>query len=295
MSSASMPPQGFATARGRGYRPEQVDARLAALWRERDAAWDRAARLTVLARDMEAKAARLRETVAGLAPQDYETLGASARRLFRLALEEERDIRERARRAAYECVARAEADGEKALRAARKAADALRAEADEHARRRLLAARAEADALRVGTRREVRKGRGEALEAVREVRRRTAGLLDGQSREHTGHWAGAEREEHERTADLETRYAERTSRAEADLAEAGRALAEAEASARRVDEEAHARAAAIVADARAREEGITRRTEQMLREHGEAWDAVRAHMDEARSDLTSLTGPAAAE
>ncbi|SED58105.1 hypothetical protein SAMN05216532_5004 [Streptomyces sp. 2231.1] len=295
MSSASMPPQGFVTVRGRGYRPEQVDARLTALWRERDAAWERAARLTVLAKDMEAEAARLRETVSGLAPQDYATLGASARRLFRLALEEERDIGERARRAAHECVARAEADAEKVLRAARKAADTLRAEADEHARRRLLAARAEADALRVGARREVRKGRGEALAAVREVRRRTSGLLDGMSREHTGHWAGAEREENERAAGLEARYAERISRAQAVLSEAGRALADAEASARRVQEEAHARAAGIVADARAREEGIVRCTEQVLREHGEAWDDARAHMDEARSDLTSLTGPAAAE
>lgn len=55
MSGASASPHGFATVRGRerGYRPEQVEACAAALSEERDAAWERAARLTVLAREME--------------------------------------------------------------------------------------------------------------------------------------------------------------------------------------------------------------------------------------------------
>ncbi|WP_143664194.1 DivIVA domain-containing protein, partial [Streptomyces murinus] len=39
-----MPPDGFATGRGRGYRPAQVDAYLEALSADRDAAWERAAR-----------------------------------------------------------------------------------------------------------------------------------------------------------------------------------------------------------------------------------------------------------
>ncbi|MDV9178590.1 cellulose-binding protein, partial [Streptomyces sp. W16] len=80
MSSASVSPRGFVAVRGRGYRPGQVDAYAEALSRHRDAAWERAARLTVLARDMEAEADRLRETVAGLAPQTYETLGERAQR-----------------------------------------------------------------------------------------------------------------------------------------------------------------------------------------------------------------------
>ncbi|MCZ9337953.1 cellulose-binding protein, partial [Streptomyces sp. TRM76130] len=49
-ASASAPVHGFVAVRGRGYRPEQVDVRAAVLSRERDAAWERAARLTVLAR-----------------------------------------------------------------------------------------------------------------------------------------------------------------------------------------------------------------------------------------------------
>lgn len=76
MSSASMSPPGFVTVRGRGYRPAQVEAYTAALCADRDAAWERAARLTVLAREMEEEAERLREVVTRLAPQTYESPGA---------------------------------------------------------------------------------------------------------------------------------------------------------------------------------------------------------------------------
>src|SRR5882757_5888031 len=84
MSSASEAPHGFMAVRGRGYRPEQVDAYAAGLSRARDAAWERAARLTVLAKEMDAEAERLREVVARLVPQTYETLGEGARRIFEL-------------------------------------------------------------------------------------------------------------------------------------------------------------------------------------------------------------------
>ncbi|MEU7303660.1 DivIVA domain-containing protein [Streptomyces sp. NPDC007189] len=295
MGSASMSPHGFVTARGRGYRPEQVDAFLARLSDDRDAAWERAARLTVLAKDMEAEAARLRETVAQLPPQTYESLGEGAHRLFQRVLEEAADLRERARREAHQHVEDARAYADRVRREAQEAADALHAEADEHARRRLEAARAEADDLRTGTRRAVREGRSAVLAEVREVRQRAAGMLAAQSREMAERWAGAEREEAGRVAALEARIAERMNRAETGLSDAGRALAEAEEYARHSQEEAHARAAEIIADARVREERIALETEQVLRAHGEAWDVVRAHMDHARSRLHSLTGRASLE
>lgn len=72
-SGASSSPHGFVTVRGRGYRPEQVEAFAAGLSRERDGAWERAARLTVLAKDMEVEAEHLRDAVSRLAPQTYET------------------------------------------------------------------------------------------------------------------------------------------------------------------------------------------------------------------------------
>ncbi|MFS4098025.1 DivIVA domain-containing protein, partial [Streptomyces sp. AF1A] len=166
MSSASKPPHGIATVRGRGYRPDQVDAYMEALSDDRDAAWERAARLTVLAKDMEAEVTRLRETVAGLPAQTYEALGQGARRLFQLVLEEAEDLRERAREEARQHVAQAEEHAACVHKAARDAAGRVRAEADEAARRVLLVAQAEAGEVRAGARRAVRKGRAEVLAAV---------------------------------------------------------------------------------------------------------------------------------
>ncbi|WP_336110538.1 cellulose-binding protein [Streptomyces sp. PTD9-10] len=295
MSSASMTPHGFPTVRGRAYRPGQVDAFMEALSLDRDAAWERAARLTVLAKDMGAEAARLREVVAQLAPQTYETLGERAQHLYRLALQEEADVRDRARRAADAQVAQAEAEALGLCQEAREAADALRADADERARQCLLAARAEADGLRVGARLEVKEARGEALAALREVRQRTACMLVEQSRELAERWEATEREDAERAAALEAGEAERLTRAEAALAEAEHALGEAEEFGRRCQEEARVRAAEIVAEAHAREERIALDTERVLREHSETWDDVQAHMDHVRSSLISLTGRATLE
>lgn len=295
MSSASVSPRGFVAVRGRGYRPDQVDSYAAAISQHRDAAWERAARLTVLARDMEADAERLRETVARLAPQTYETLGERAQRLFRLGEEEAAALRESTRRAAEEQVAQAEARAAGVLQAAREHADALRTEAEERARQRLLAARAEADDIRIGARREVKEGRTEALSALRDVRQRTAGMLGEQAKEHDERWASAERSAEERTAALDVQYAERMARAEAALSDAQQAFTDAELSDRRRQEEAAERAAEVVAEARVRAERLARDTERVLREHGETWDDVQAHMDHVRSSLTALTGRAAAE
>ena len=123
MGSASVSSQGFEVVRGLGYRPEQVDAHVAALSAGRDAAWERAARLTVLARDMEAEAVRLREAVSRLAPQTYDGLGERARRIFQLAREEAAAVREGARRAAEEHVARAEAAARSGTAAQARTAD----------------------------------------------------------------------------------------------------------------------------------------------------------------------------
>ncbi|MGW3815162.1 cellulose-binding protein [Streptomyces sp. NPDC005046] len=295
MSSTAVSPYGFVAVRGRGYRPEQVDAYAGALSRERDAAWERAARLTVLAKDMEAEAELLREAVTRLAPQTYEELGERARRIFQLGEEEAEALRDEARREARAVAEEAEAAGREVREAAQEYADEVRGEAGERARQRLLAARGEADEVRISARREVKENRGEVLAALREVRGRTEALLTGQDKEHTARWVEAERVAAEHEAAFDARHAERVARAEESVAAAERALAEAEESDRHRQEDAAARAAELLAEARVREERIVRETERVLREHGERWDDVRAHMDHVRSSLTSLTGRASAE
>ncbi|MGW2639398.1 cellulose-binding protein [Streptomyces sp. NPDC001348] len=292
MRSAPVSPHGFVAVRGRGYRPGQVDAFTEALARDRDAAWERAARLTVLAKDMAGEVARLREAVARLAPQTYEALGEGARRLFQLGVEEAQTVRESARAAAREEVSEAQAYAENLRRAAADYADTLRTDVEERARQRLLAASAEADEIRVGTRRAVKEGRGEALAALREMRQRTSGMLTEQTREHEARWAALEREEAERSAALDTLHAERMVRAQAAVAEAERQLEEARAAVGPCLEEAHARAAEILAEAQVREDAIARETERVLREHGETWDDMQAQMDDVRGSLTTWTGRA---
>ncbi|MFE9611981.1 cellulose-binding protein [Streptomyces sp. NPDC006012] len=295
MSSASMSSHGFLSVRGRGYRAEQVDAYLAALSQERDAAWERAARLTVLAKDMEAEADRLREAAGRAVPQTYETLGEGPRQIFRLAEEEAAVLRESARRAAQEEVARAEEYGFGVRRAAGEEVVVLREEAEERARRWLLAAQAEADETRIGCRRAVKEQRAEALAALREMRQRTAGMLAEQAKEHAAVWAAADHEELELAAAREIGDTEAVARAEAALVAAQREFGAAGEVVRRYQEEVHVRAAEIVAAARAEEERIARETERVLREHGEEWDEMQAQMDCVRNSLTSLTGRTAWE
>jgi cell division septum initiation protein DivIVA len=278
MSSASRSPYGFASVR-RGYRPDQVDAYTSALSRERDAAWERAARLTVLAKEMEAGLLRLRERVAQLPAQTYEGLGDRAGRLFDMAREEAEALREEARQEAGRVLAEAEQEARRVRDEAQGYAEGVRAEAEERVRTRLLAARAEADDVRITARREVKQGRGEALAALREVRQRTAALLAEQEREHAERWAEEERVAAERVAEIEAWEEERVARAEVALSEAQRALAGAE----------------VVAQARLREDRVARETERVLREHGEVWDCVQAQMDHVRNSLAMLTGRAPAE
>ncbi|PSM44110.1 cellulose-binding protein [Streptomyces dioscori] len=294
-SVSSGPSQCFEAVRGRGYRPAQVDAYAAELSAGRDAAWERAARLTVLAREMESEALRLREVVASLAPQTYETLGDRARRLFELGEEEAAELREDAVRQARRTVDEARATAERVREAARADADEMRAEADERARHRLLAAQAEADEMRISARREVKEGRGEALAALRETRRRGESLVAEQEKEHAERWERAGCEAAEREAAFDARHEELVARAEADVAAAGRELGSAQESARHLQEDADARAAELLAEARIQEDRVARETERVLREHGEQWDEVQAHMDHVRSSLAALTGRATAE
>ncbi|MFF4834589.1 cellulose-binding protein [Streptomyces sp. NPDC001315] len=295
MSSASVSPHGFVTVRGRGYRPVQVDVYAAELSLDRDAAWERAARLTVLAKEMEAEAAGVRETLARLAPQTYEALGERARRLFQLAQEEAAAVRERARSEAQQHLAHAEAHALGVRRAAQEYADELRAEAEERARQRLLAARAEVDEIRITARREVKESRGEVLSALREMRQRTSGMLAEQAKEHAERWAEAEREAVERADALDAHHAHLVARAEAALTEAKQALADGGQSVHGRQEDAQARAAELLVQAQAHADRIARETEQVLREHGERWDDVRAQLDHVRSSLADLTGRASVE
>ncbi|MEV3859694.1 cellulose-binding protein [Streptomyces sp. NPDC050095] len=298
MSASAPSPHGFVVTKGRsgrGYRPEQVEERAAQLSQSRDDAWERAARLTVLHKQMEAEAERLRTVVAQLAPQTYDTLGKRAQYLLELTEEEARAVRHTAQTEAQALTEAARAAGREVRESARAYADEVRGEAEERARRRETAGRAAADELRVAARQDVKEMRGEALAALREMRQRCEGVLADQAKEHAERAEAFERETAEREAAVDAWEAAGVTAAEERLSEAKRAFAEAREAARHGQEDAEATAAELLAQARAKEERVSRDTERVLREHGEAWDEVRAHMDHVRSSLAALTGRAPAE
>ncbi|MGW8362383.1 cellulose-binding protein [Streptomyces wedmorensis] len=281
---------GFAVGRGRGYRPEQVDRHVAALSEERDGAWERAARLTVLAKEMEAEAARLRAAVEALAPQRYESLGDRARKILEMAEQEDEALVRAAEADAQALVAAAEAAGAEAAEAARAHAEGIRAAAETAARVTLEAARKQASELAADARRDTDEQRTAAREAYGETERRSADLLAAQRTEQAAVRDEADHEAETRATGLDARHDELVSRAEARLAEAQRALAETEERARHGQEDAEARAEELRAEARMKAERVERDTERLLREHDESRDEIHSHMEHIRNSLATLTG-----
>ncbi|MGW1076228.1 cellulose-binding protein [Streptomyces sp. NPDC002537] len=288
--SASVSPDGFTVVRGRGYRPEQVERALDELARRRDEAWERAARLTVLAREMETEVARLQHQVQQLPPQTYESLGHRAQGLLYTAQAEAAGLRERADAAAAEAMEAAEAHGRAVRDAAHAHSTAVRAEAEDWARQAALAAESVADDVQATAQRDAKKRRVDAFDMLKEMRERTAAALAEQEKDHAERWDTAGREIAEREAALDVRIAAMEEYARNALAEAQRRYAEAEEAARHGQEDAEAQGTALLAQARVREERIVRETERVLREHAERREELRSHMAHVRHSLAALTG-----
>ncbi|MFH8403631.1 cellulose-binding protein [Streptomyces sp. NPDC018019] len=290
--SASVSPHGFEIVRGRGYRPEDVDRRVEGLSIDRDSCWERAARLTVLANEMTAELAELREYVRQLPPQTYESLGDQARLILTTAESEAARLRKDAEEAAERAREEAEAYGRQIQEAADRAAQELRDETEDWARRRVAAAWSEADGIETAAAQDAEQWRSEAAEALRQMERRTTQLLREQEEEQTEQWDALGRDLAAQEADLEQRVAELEELGRTKVAEAERLRAEAEEAARHRDEDAEARAAELLAQARVEVERIERATERILREHADRREKVREHMTHVRNTLAALTGKA---
>ena len=286
----SVTPEGFHVARGRGYHPEQVDAFVAELSTGRDAAWERAARLTVLANEMDAEAATLRGAAEALGPVSFEALGEGAQELFRQVEAEAADVRERgetAARAEYDDAERdgralrdrARADAEACLAGADESAHAVQEAAQRHAAELLGAARAEADRLDA-----------EAQRALEGVRQDIARSLAEMEKEQRVRLDGLQRELAEHEAAIDARVGDLMDRAERLLSDAQRAHSDAHDDARRAQAQAEATAAEIIAQAHATEERVNHESERALRAHESHRDDIRAHLAHVRTSLSALTG-----
>ncbi len=286
-------PHAFAVVRGRGYRPEQVDRRVARLIGRSSEDWERAARLTALVEQMTGEMERLRAEAESRPPQTYEALGDRARKLLVLAESESAQVLGAGRSEARLTVEQAEAAARVVRESAQREAKRLRAEATATAARTVENARAQADALRIAAQAASDEVRTAAEATLREVSRRCAESVAGQERAQEVAREEADRELAERERAFEAYVGELSERGERLLAVARRERAEAEEAARRWQEEASARGAELIAAARVREEGVERETGRELREHAERAEQMRRHMARVRSTLASLTGRAA--
>ncbi|WP_369206908.1 cellulose-binding protein [Streptomyces sp. PU-14G] len=290
MSASS--PHGFVVVRGRGYRPEQVDARVSGLNAEREAAWDRTAQLTRLAEETAEEAQRLHDVAAALPPQTYEALGPRAQGLLGTAEAEAADLRAAAEAEAHELTERAEEEARSLQDGAKEAAARRRADAEAAAARTVDAAQDHADELRAHARDHADKTGREAAEALREMSRRCSALLAEQEKEQAAESDAADREIAQNEAAFAAHAADLEERGARALADARRQHAQAEEWARHRHEDAVAQGEELLAQARVREEGIARETERVLREHTERADELRQHMAHVRSSLAALTGRA---
>lgn len=263
---------------------------MAALSAERDGALERVARLTVLAEGLVAESARLDEVVAGLAPQDYASLGERAQRILALAEGEAETVLAAAAEESQAVRDEADAAARAVRESARADAEAMRAAASGHAEQVLVAADGAAGEELAAARLEAGQVREEAEAAMAATVSRTASVLAHQEQEHAERWKAVEQEVAGAEAALSAEHVELTERAEAGLAAARRALAEAEEAARHGQEDAEARGAELIAGARVREERVVRETERILREHEEGREDVQAHMAHVRHSLAALTG-----
>ncbi|MFT2020364.1 DivIVA domain-containing protein, partial [Streptomyces sp. 796.1] len=290
--SGTESPHGFTTTgRGvRGYRPAQVDRYLAELSADRDTAWERAARLTVLANEMSAEVERLRAVLDELPPQTYAELGEGAQLILATAEQEAERLRAAAERSGKEAREAAAEHADAVRDAADVASGTLRSDADRRAEEVIEQARAEAVALREAAERDAEQWRHEAADALEVARERAEALRTEQERSHAERWEALGVEIAEREAALEARIAELEALGERTVAESQRAYAEVEEAARHGQEDAEAQGDELIARARAQTERIERETEKVLYAHAEEREDVTAHMEHVRDSLAALTG-----
>ncbi|MEU8569602.1 cellulose-binding protein [Streptomyces pathocidini] len=290
--SASVSPTGFGVVRGRdrGYRPEQVDRVVARLAEQRDETWERAARLTAFAGNLEEEAARLKEQLAALPPQTYESLGPRAELLLSTAEAEAAELRETAEAAARQCREEAETAAASVREAAREYAEGVRGEAETWAGQCRVAAQRVAEDVRVTARRDAKEWRAEAVAGLKEARQRTEELEVAQEKELAARWDEAGREEAEREAAMDTRIAELVELGERSLAQAQQRLSDVAQSARQEEEVARRQAAEVLERARASERRVAEETEGVLREHAGRREEVCRHLEHVRGSLAALSG-----
>jgi cell division septum initiation protein DivIVA len=272
----------------RGYEPQQVDRRLASLFRDLQATRQRAA-------ELERRVEELRNQALEPSPDHEQAppfagLGARIEEMLGLADEEARDLRGRAAEDADQHRLLAEQAADKIRGEAGRYAEERRNEADMEAARVLEDARRQTDQLRDDTERNA-KSRREEAEALFERNRAKAAQAAADFETTLAH--RRDQAEHDFTEAMkanENQLGVVSQRAEQLRLEAEKLRADADRKSTRTLDEAQRRAADVVAEAKASAERIRTESERELSAAIQRRDSINAQLTNVRRMLATLTG-----
>ncbi|MFJ5884046.1 hypothetical protein [Kitasatospora cineracea] len=282
---------GFTPSR-RGYAPDQVDAAVTALSRERDEAWERLSVLGGGLREMEKRLADIKQAAEDAPDPDFAELSDQAAALLGIALNEADAVHAKAKRSGEDARDAAHEAGEAAAQAAKEFAAKLREETDQFVRRTDERSRAEAERLRAEADAEARALVHAATGHAARVRVSAANA----SEQSEASLAERRRKADEDFAAAETAadaaVAKVTAAADARVKEAEQHREAMLDEARRLDTDAQAKADAALAAAREKADRIKAASDREQADFTKRLDKVQTHLDHIKGTLASLTGAA---
>ncbi|MFC8722992.1 hypothetical protein [Kitasatospora sp. NPDC057198] len=282
---------GFTPSR-RGYAPEQVDAAVTALSRERDEAWERLSVLGGGLREMEKRFADIKQAAEDAPDPDFAELSDQAAALLGIALNEADAVHAKAKRSGEDARDAAHEAGEAAAKAAKDFAAKLREETEQFVRRTEERSRAEAERIRAEADAECRAlvhaATGHAARvrvAAANASEQSESALAERRRKADEDFAAAE-------AAADAAVAKVTAAADARVKEAEQHREAMLDEARRLDGEAQTKADAAIAAAKEKAARIKAASEREQADFTKRLDKVQTHLDHIKGTLASLTGAA---
>ncbi|MGX4732046.1 hypothetical protein [Kitasatospora griseola] len=282
---------GFTVSR-RGYAPDQVEAAVTALSRERDEAWERLSVLGTGLREMEKRLVDIQQAAEDAPDPDFTELSEQAAILLKIAQNEAEAIHTKAKRSGEDARDAAHEAGESAAKDAKQFSAKQREDADRFARGADERSRAEAERIRAQADAEARAVVHAATGHAARIRVSAADAseqsevtLAERRRKADEGFATAE-------ADADAVVAKITAAAEAKVKEAEQHREAMLAEARRLDTQAQAKADAELAAAKEKAARIKLASEREQVDFTKRLDKVQTHLDHIKGTLASLTGAA---
>ncbi|GGQ74566.1 hypothetical protein [Kitasatospora griseola] len=282
---------GFTVSR-RGYAPDQVEAAVTALSRERDEAWERLSVLGTGLREMEKRLADIQQAAEDAPDPDFTELSEQAAILLKIAQNEAEAIHTKAKRSGEDARDAAHEAGESAAKDAKQFSAKQREDADRFARGADERSRAEAERIRAQADAEARAVVHAATGHAARIRVSAADASEQSEVTLAERRRKADEEFATAEADADAVVAKITAAAEAKVKDAEQHREAMLAEARRLDTQAQAKADAELAAAKEKAARIKLASEREQVDFTKRLDKVQTHLDHIKGTLASLTGAA---